>query len=76
MASTGVVAKAGYEPVVSVDWLHSNLREPDLKVTALPFLRDSCQLYLTFTLFMFCSRFWMRHGTCQMSRGIPSKNIR
>ncbi|KAL0732058.1 hypothetical protein Bca4012_028152 [Brassica carinata] len=41
MASTGVEAKACYstssgpptnEPVVSVDWLHSNLREPDLKV--------------------------------------------
>ncbi|CAH2067877.1 unnamed protein product [Thlaspi arvense] len=40
MASAGVGAKAGYstssvstnEPVVSVDWLHSNLREPDLKV--------------------------------------------
>jgi len=43
MASTGVETKAGYstssvstsEPVVSVDWLHANLREPDLKVTAL-----------------------------------------
>ncbi|CAN7130686.1 unnamed protein product [Brassica rapa subsp. narinosa] len=40
MASSGVGGKAGYatssvptnEPVVSVDWLHSNLREPDLKV--------------------------------------------
>ncbi|KAJ4874429.1 Thiosulfate/3-mercaptopyruvate sulfurtransferase 1 [Raphanus sativus] len=41
MTSSGVGAKAGYsttssvptnEPVVSVDWLHSNLREPDLKV--------------------------------------------
>lgn len=43
MASTGVETKAGYstssistsEPVVSVDWLHTNLREPGLKVTAL-----------------------------------------
>lgn len=25
------------EPVVSVDWLHANLREPDLKVPALPY---------------------------------------
>ncbi|CAH8258658.1 unnamed protein product [Arabidopsis lyrata] len=40
MASTGVETKAGYstssistsEPVVSVDWLHANLREPDLKI--------------------------------------------
>ncbi|CAN6938963.1 unnamed protein product [Brassica oleracea] len=40
MGSSGVGGKAGYsmssvptnEPVVSVDWLHSNLREPDLKV--------------------------------------------
>ncbi|WZZ05635.1 hypothetical protein YC2023_091556 [Brassica napus] len=41
MASAGIGARAGYstsssvatnEPVVSVDWLHSNLREPDLKV--------------------------------------------
>ncbi|WZZ69505.1 hypothetical protein YC2023_080875 [Brassica napus] len=38
--ASGVGGKAGYsmssvptnEPVVSVDWLHSNLREPDLKV--------------------------------------------
>lgn len=41
MASTGVGPKADYstssistnEPVVSVDWLHSNLREADIKVT-------------------------------------------
>ncbi|EOA35290.1 hypothetical protein CARUB_v10020460mg [Capsella rubella] len=40
MALAGVGTKAGYstssistsEPVVSVDWLHANLREPDLKV--------------------------------------------
>ncbi|CAH8381321.1 unnamed protein product [Eruca vesicaria subsp. sativa] len=40
MASTGVGPKAGYatssmstnEPVVSVDWLHSNLRGADIKV--------------------------------------------
>ncbi|VVA91541.1 unnamed protein product [Arabis nemorensis] len=40
MASTGVGPKADYstssistnEPVVSVDWLHSNLREADIKV--------------------------------------------
>ncbi|KFK42300.1 hypothetical protein AALP_AA2G238100 [Arabis alpina] len=40
MASTGVGSKVGYstssastnEPVVSVDWLHANLKEPDLKV--------------------------------------------
>ncbi|KAG2323896.1 hypothetical protein Bca52824_006624 [Brassica carinata] len=40
MASTGVGPKAGYatssmstnEPVVSVDWLHSNLKEADIKV--------------------------------------------
>ena len=43
MGSSGVGGKAGYsmssvptnEPVVSVDWLHSNLREPDLKVSLL-----------------------------------------
>lgn len=43
MASTGVGPKAYYttssvstnEPVVSVDWLHSNLREADIKVTTL-----------------------------------------
>ncbi|CAF2140826.1 unnamed protein product, partial [Brassica napus] len=46
MASTGVD-----EPVVSVDCLHSNLRNPDLKVL------DAS-------------------GTCLMSRGIRSKNIR
>ncbi|KAH0876238.1 hypothetical protein HID58_073600 [Brassica napus] len=27
-----IVRTNQYEPVVSVDWLHSNLREPDLKV--------------------------------------------
>ncbi|KAL1205647.1 Thiosulfate/3-mercaptopyruvate sulfurtransferase 1 [Cardamine amara subsp. amara] len=40
MASIGIGTKASYstssistnEPVVSADWLHSNLREPDLKV--------------------------------------------
>ncbi|CAH8356237.1 unnamed protein product [Eruca vesicaria subsp. sativa] len=40
MGYSGIGARAGYstssvaanEPVVSVDWLHSNLREPDLKV--------------------------------------------
>ncbi|KAH0874462.1 hypothetical protein HID58_071824 [Brassica napus] len=41
MASAGIGARAGFstsssvptnEPVVSVDWLHSNLREPDLKL--------------------------------------------
>ncbi|KAL1221355.1 Thiosulfate/3-mercaptopyruvate sulfurtransferase 1 [Cardamine amara subsp. amara] len=40
MASTGVGPKASYatssistnEPVVSVDWLHANLRKPDIKV--------------------------------------------
>ncbi|CAA7056738.1 unnamed protein product [Microthlaspi erraticum] len=40
MASTGVGSKAGYstssvstnEPVVSVDWLHSHLRDADIKV--------------------------------------------
>ena len=44
MASAGIGARAGFstsssvptnEPVVSVDWLHSNLREPDLKVAPL-----------------------------------------
>ena len=41
--ASGVGGEAGYsmssvptnEPVVSVDWLHSNLREPDLKVSLL-----------------------------------------
>ena len=41
-SSTGVGPKAGYatssmstkEPVVSVDWLHSNLREADIKVNS------------------------------------------
>uniref|UniRef100_A0A1J3I8K7 Sulfurtransferase n=3 Tax=Noccaea caerulescens TaxID=107243 RepID=A0A1J3I8K7_NOCCA len=40
MASTGIGPRASYstssastnEPVVSVDWLHANLKEPDLKV--------------------------------------------
>ncbi|KAF5730832.1 thiosulfate/3-mercaptopyruvate sulfurtransferase 1 mitochondrial isoform X1 [Tripterygium wilfordii] len=40
MASSGVVRRADFstqsvstiEPVVSVDWLHANLREPDIKV--------------------------------------------
>lgn len=43
MASTGLGPKAGYatssistnEPVVSVDWLHSNLKEADIKVNQL-----------------------------------------
>jgi len=39
MASSGSEAKANYapistnEPVVSVDWLHSNLGDADIKVT-------------------------------------------
>lgn len=70
MASLGAGRRAEYstlsvspkEPVVSVDWLHANLTEPDLKVSVLlyfcyqrPLLRslggyktDSCALVAPF----------------------------
>lgn len=65
MASAGIGARAGYstsssvatnEPVVSVDWLHSNLREPDLKVTPFCFLPSFVCLYLKTYLFLFCAQ--------------------
>ncbi|CAH8355264.1 unnamed protein product [Eruca vesicaria subsp. sativa] len=77
MACTGIVAKAGYstsssgptnEPVVSVDWLHSNLREPDLKVTAsfVPFVIYRLTYLNELVSVLFCSGFG-----CVMVAHIP-----
>lgn len=53
MASSAAGARAGYstssvfnnEPVVSIDWLHANLREPDMKVHPL-----ACSFYFFYLL--------------------------
>lgn len=57
MASTVAGVKADFstqsastnEPVVSVDWLHANLKEPDLKVTCvgLPVLLPFINLHFS-----------------------------
>lgn len=47
-ASSGIHSLASSDPVVSADWLHSNLKESDVKVIIMEFNKSSVKYVLMF----------------------------